>query len=259
MIRSLCHGGRWRCGPTLRYNTGVSDGRPVRQPAVRGVPPKYLFAPLTEQLANVRRWNEDRQWGFAGAELDAIDLSPRTHPDPLVVDLLAVFLDAEYRGEDEGELDGVRRTCHEMWSVAAERQLNTWCWDWVRDAYESRPKPVRLLPGIEHRPGVRRVTVDLGAHWQPGRHVRPRAIRGPDSAHAEILAAAAHFPRWARAMDGVRVPFIWLAGYQVTLPEHATDERLLAMAWVGYRRTLSLGIARADHSFAGWAAPVRLR
>ncbi len=259
MIRSLRHGGRWRCGPTLRYNTGVSDGRPVRQPAVRGVPPKYLFAPLTEQLANVRRWNEDRQWGFAGAELDAIDLSPRTHPDPLVVDLLAVFLDAEYRGEDEGELDGVRRTCHEMWSVAAERQLNTWCWDWVRDAYESRPKPVRLLPGIEHRPGVRRVTVDLGAHWQPGRHVRPRAIRGPDSAHAEILAAAAHFPRWARAMDGVRVPFIWLAGYQVTLPEHATDERLLAMAWVGYRRTLSLGIARADHSFAGWAAPVRLR
>ena len=251
-------------GLLLRYNELVSNRGSVRrgvvQPgAVRGLPPAYLFVPLAEQLENVLRWNEDRQWGFAEAELDAIDLTPRTHPDPLVVDLLAAFLDAEYRGEDEGEMDGVRRTCHEMWSVAAERQPNTWCWDWIRDAYESRPKPVRLLPGVEHRPGVRRVTVDLGAHWTPGRHIRPRAIRGPASAHAEILAAAAHFPRWARAMDGVSVPFIWLAGYQVTYPAAATDERLLAMAWVQYRRTLSLGIARADHSFSGWAAPVRVR
>jgi hypothetical protein len=175
-----------------------------------------------------------------------------------VVDLIAVYLDAEYRGDDEGEMDGVRRTCHEMWNVAAERQLNTWSWDWIRDAYESRPKPVRLLPGIEHRPGVRRVTLDLGAHWVPGRHVRPRSIRGRRSAHAEILAAAAHFPRWARSMDGASVPFAWLSGYQVTYPEHAVDERLLAMAWVEYRRTLSLSIDRADHSHSGWASPVVL-
>jgi hypothetical protein len=155
-------------GLPLRYNELVSNRGPVRRGvvrpgAVRGLPPAYLFVPLAEQLENVLRWNEDRQWGFAEAELDAIDLTPRTHPDPLVVDLLAVFLDAEYRGEDEGEMDGVRRTCHEMWSVAAERQLNTWCWDWIRDAYESRPKPVRLLPGVEHRPGVRRVTVSYMA------------------------------------------------------------------------------------------------
>jgi hypothetical protein len=227
-------------------------------PLARRRPPEYLFAPLTEQLANVRRWNEDRDWGFDDADLDAIDLAPRAHADPLVVDLLAVYLDGEYRGDDVGALDGVRRTCHEMWDVATERQLNTWSWDWVRDAYQSEPKPVRLLPGIEHRPGVRRVTVDLGAHWMPGRHLRPRHVRGPDSAHAEVLAAAAHFPRWARAMDGVSVPFVWLAGYQVTHPQRGTDERLLALAWVHYRQTLSLSIARADHSFSGWASPVRL-
>jgi hypothetical protein len=218
-----------------------------------------MFAPLTEQLANVRRWNEDREWGFSAADLDAIDLTPRAHADPLVVDLIAVYLDAEYRGDDLGELDGVRRTCHEMWSVATERQLRTWSWDWVRDAYESRPKPVRLLAGIEHRPGVRRVTVDLGAHWVPGRHIRPRDIRGRDLAHVEILAAAAHFPRWARAMDGVSVPFVWLSGYQVTLPENATDERLPCLAWVHYRRTLSMTVDWADHSHSGWASPVCIR
>lgn len=222
---------------------------------VRGRPPPYLFVPLTEQLANVRRWNEDREWGLTEAELTGLDLTPRSHADPLVVDLIAVYLDEMYLGDDEGVLDGVRRTCHEMWGVATERQLNTWCWDWLRDAYESRPKPVRLLPGIVHRPGVRRVTVDLGAHWVPGRHIRPRGIRGPTSAHAEILAAAAHFPRWARAMDGTSVPFVWLAGYQITYPEAGTDERLPALAWVGYRRMLSLSVGRADHSHPGWAAP----
>ena len=226
--------------------------------ARRGTPPEYMFAPLSEQLANIRRWNADREWGLRPAELDGVDLTSRRHADPLVVDLIAVYLPAEYRGDELDELDGVRRTCHELWGVAAERQLNTWSWDWIRDAYESRPKPVRLLPGIEHRPGVRRVTLDLGAHWVPGRHVRPRALRGRDSAHAEVLAAAAHFPRWARSMDGVSVPFVWLAGYQVTYPEHAVDERLLALAWVEYRRTLSLSIDRADHSHSGWAAPVRL-
>lgn len=222
----------------------------------RGEPPPYMFVPLTEQLANVRRWNDDREWGFSATELDVVDLTPRAHTDPLVVDLIAVYLDEVYLGDDEGSLDGVRRTCHEMWNVATERQPYTWSWDWLRDAYESKPKPVRLLPGIVHRPGVRRVTVDLGAHWVPGRHVRPRNVRGRNSAHAEILAAAAHFPRWARAMDGMSVPFIWLSGYQVTYPEASTDDRLPGLAWVEYRRTLSLTVDWVDHSHTGWASPV---
>lgn len=228
---------------------------PLSNRTRRGTPPDFMFCSLDEQLANVRRWNSDREWGFTEAELAAVDRTPRSHPDPLVVDLIAVYLDAEYRGDDEGRMDGVRRTCHEMWDVATERYLNTWCWDWIRDAYESRPKPVRLLAGIAHRPGVRRVTLDLGAHWRPGRHIRPRNLRGRDSAHAEILAAAAHFPRWARSMDGISVPFPWLSGYQVTYPARGVDERLLALAWVEYRRTLSLSIARADHSFIGWSSP----
>lgn len=231
---------------------------PLSHRTRRAEVPPFLFCRLTEQMANIRRWNDDREWGFTEAELAAVDLTPRPHPDPLVVDLIAVYLPDQYRGDDEGVVDGVRHTCHELWEVAAERYDDTWSWDWIRDTYESRPKPVRLLPGITHRPGVRRVTLDLGAHWTPGRPVRPRRVRGPSSAHAELLAAAAHFPRWARAMDGIAVPFVWLAGYQVTFPEAGVDERLLALAWVQYRRTLSLAIARADHSFTGWAAPTVL-
>ena len=223
---------------------------------LRAAPPPDMFVPLDEQLANVRRWNAERDWGLPAAELDAIDLTPRTHADPLVVDLIAVYLDTVPLGEGDGHLDGVRRTCHELWDVASEQQPKTWFWDWVRDRYDPRPKPVRLLPGIIHWPGVRRMTVDLGAHWVPGEHIRPSSIRGPGSAHAEILAAAAHFPRWARAMDGVSVPYIWLSGYQVTHPEESTRLRLPGLAWVEYRQTLSFTVDRIDRAHTGWASPV---
>jgi hypothetical protein len=133
-----------------------------------------------------RRWNAERRWGLDAADLDTIDLVPRSHADPLMVDLLAVYLD---RRDPFYEMDGIRRTCHELWTVASARQPHSWAWDWRQDIYERQPKPVRLLPGIEHRPGVRRVTVDLGAHWAPGHHIRPHHLRGRDSAHAEVLAA----------------------------------------------------------------------
>jgi hypothetical protein len=235
-------------------NGPVVEGQ--RPSTRRGIPPEHIFVPLTEQLANVRRWNEDREWGFTSADFEALDLTPRAHVDPLVVDLLAVYLRAEFPAD---ELDGVRRTCHELWDVASDRQPNSWSWDWMQPTYYSHRKPVRLLSGIEHQPGLRRVSVDLGAHWLPGRHVRPQNLRQPSSAHAEILAAAAHFPRWAQAMDGVSVPFVWLAGYQVTFPEDAVNIRLPCLAWVRYRRTLSLTVDWADRSHTGFAAPVCIR
>lgn len=215
-----------------------------------------MFVPLNEQMANLRRWNAERDWGLSPLELDAIDLTPREHADPLVVDLIAVYLDDLAANDGEDNLDGVRRTSRELWTIAAAQQPTSWYWDWVRDRYDPRPMPLRLLPGIIHWPGVRRMTIDLGAHWAPGEHLRPSNLRGPDSAHAEILAAAAHFPEWIRAMDGVSVPYIWLSGYQVTYPEVSTHLRLPGLAWVEYRETMSLTVDRVDRAHAGWASPV---
>ncbi len=56
----------------------------------RSAPPPDMFASLVEQVANIRRWNEDREWDIDEHELAAVDLSPRMHADPLVVDLIAV-------------------------------------------------------------------------------------------------------------------------------------------------------------------------
>jgi hypothetical protein len=59
-------------------------------------------------------------------------------------------------------------------------------------------------------------------------------------------------------MDGTSVPFVWLGGYQVTLPPEATDFRSLGLAWVTYRETLSLSVDWVDHAHSGWACPTLL-
>lgn len=207
--------------------------------------PDRIFVSLREQLDNVREWNDEREWGFSVDYLDSVDLTPSCENEPLVVDLLAVYL-----GDDD-ELDGVRRTCHELWTVAAEQQAHSWCWDWRKD----RPKPVRLRPGIVHRPGVRRVTLNLAAHFEPGRYLRPSRVRGVDSAHAEVLAAAAHFPRWIRAMDGKTIPYTWLSGYEVMIRGRSSPDRLPALSWTEFRHTMSLTAGWAQHAHSGWASP----
>jgi hypothetical protein len=68
-------------------------------------------------------------------------------------------------------------------------------------------------------------------------------------------AAAAHFPRWIRAMDGTTTPYTWLSGYEVMIRERPSPDRLPALSWVGYRQSMSLTADWADHAHSGWASP----
>jgi len=203
------------------------------------------FAPLVDQLANVRRWNEDREWELTESELAGVDLAQTEHASPLVVDVLAVYLPAA------GRMTGVQRTCAELWDLAASRQPNSWCWDERKDG----PKPVRLLDGVHQRPGVRRVTLDLAARWSQRPGMRPIDVRGPTSAAAEILAAAAHFPAWVRAMDGEHVPYVCLAGYQVTVPTYEVWRHVLCLSWSHIHRRINLSDNWADYYQDRFASP----
>jgi hypothetical protein len=78
------------------------------QAAKSVTPPGNIFVSLHTQLDNIRKWNEERGWGFSPEDPDSVDLTPPVEGTPLVVDLIAVYLDGET------ELNGVRRTCHEL-------------------------------------------------------------------------------------------------------------------------------------------------
>ncbi len=206
------------------------------------------FVSLVDQLANVRRWNRDRRWGLPESEFAAIDLAEASHASALVVDVLAVYLPPKA----ERKMDGVQWTCSELWDVASQRQPNAWCWDERKDG----PKRVRLLDGIGHRPGVRRVTLDLAANWNRRKGVRPIDVRGRRSASAEILAAAAHFPDWVRSMNGDSVPFVCLAGYQVSLPTYEVWRHILCLSWSHFNRRINLSDNWADYYQDRFASPV---
>jgi len=205
-----------------------------------------VFSSLDEQLERVRRWNHPRRWGFTKKDFDAVDVTEVEHRHPLVRDVVAVYLPGSSR------MDGVRRTCHELWSLVARDHPTSYAWD---DG-KSWTKPVRLLDSIQHRPGVRRVTLDLAAHWHRLRGMRPANVRGLDSAHAEVLAAAAHFPFWVRAMDGQEVPYVFLAGYEVTIPEYEAWRHVPCLSWFRPENRVSLTAHWADLSQTFWAAPV---
>jgi hypothetical protein len=206
------------------------------------------FVSPIHQLANLRRWNDEREWGLPEAEFLSIDVSEVTRESPFVVDVLVVYLPGTQTAT------GAQRTCEQLWDVAAQRQPQAWCWD----ERKTGPKPVRLLDGVEHRPGIRRVTLDLAANWDRRAGLRPLDVRGPASASAEILAAAAHFPDWVRSMDGDRVPFACLAGYQVTVPAYETWRHVLCLSWSHINRRINLSDNWADYFQDRFAFPVLL-
>jgi hypothetical protein len=205
-----------------------------------------LFVSLEVQLANVRNWNKMRGWGFTDADFEAIDLTP-SERSGLVVDVIAVYL------PDEGNTSGVQRTFEELWDIASSLQPGKWRWEELK----SDKKHLRLLDGIEHKPGIRRVTIDLGANWDPKDGIRPIDVRGSDSVHAEALAAAAHFPDWIQAMDGEHIPYVWMPGYQVTLPGAEAWRNVPYLHWYSLNRGVLLCALWGGNRRYGWACAVR--
>jgi len=100
------------------------------------------------------------------------------------------------------------------------------------------------------------VTVDLAAGWDPVDGARAIEIRGRHSASAEVMAAAAHFPAWVQAMEGVNIPFVYLGGYVVSYPENEAWRHVPCLSWNEFLGRVNLMDHWADHHQRRWAVPV---
>jgi hypothetical protein len=108
---------------------------------------------------------------------------------------------------------------------------------------------------VAHEPGIRRVTLDLAANWDRRVGRRPLDVRSKASASGEILAAAAHFPFWVRSMDGTTIPFVCLAGYQVTVPDYETWRHVVCLSWSHINRRINLSDNWGDYYQDRFASP----
>jgi len=92
--------------------------------------------------------------------------------------------------------------------------LNYYQWEGYNDLL-TKKDVIRLLPGIEHpRKCLRWEIIDLGAN----RNRKPCDVRNESSPHAAVLAAAGFHTNWSTSMDGDKIPYVFMPGYQVTVP-----------------------------------------
>ena len=205
-----------------------------------------FFIPVADQLANVRRWNEERGWGFTDADFDAVDTTPVVHDKPLVVDVVAVFLP-----EKDG-VDGVRRTFEELWAVASEGVPENWSW---RQHLEG-PRPVKLLPGGKHVPGIRRVTIDLARGLGPGRRGPGHRDPGPPLGVGRDPGRGRPLPRVDAGHGGrAACPSSTSAATSSSHPENEAWRHVPCLSWNEFLGRVNLMDHWADHHQRRWAVP----
>lgn len=197
-----------------------------------------FFTLLGGQIAQVREWSREYGWGFTDEDFLRVAVnSPAWPEDRLTAVVLVPYLDI------------VERTFDALWNLAASRQENSW----RQESLLSDSEHLRLLPGITH-PGqtLRWETIDLGAN----RRRAPKDARNPKSSpHAAILAAAALHPIWVRVMDGNATPFVWLPGYQVTVPGRGRWESVPALGFGRADREVQLGAGWCKHESLDSSVP----
>ena len=225
----------------------ASDVRRALQDIIEGKfgqsePIQEMFVSADIQLANVRRWNEERNWGFTEEQIRrAAQEVPVLYREPLVPVVLVPYLKT------------VQATLEELWTVGCSAVQPD------KGRYKelkSDKKHLRLLDGITHEPGLRWEVIDLGANWDSQNGTRPIDVRNQNSAHAGVLAAAAHFPKWVQAMDGKKVPYACMPGYQVTLPGFEAWRSLPCLFWHRSYREVRLHAYWDDYRNDNWACPV---
>ncbi len=162
---------------------------------------------VEEQMRRFKEASEKQGWDFGEEVFARLAASAPDWPDGrLAVRSLRI------RFGKGGE--GVAQTfeAHAARTQTVFGPANYWRWDGLR----SGKKELRLLNGNgTHKPVVEWVIVDLDMHRKRDSIT---AVRGPKSLADEILVVAWMFPELILAIDYDKVPGLYAAGYEATVP-----------------------------------------
>lgn len=221
--------------------------------AIRRQPTAVLFTSTEKQLARVRELNLERGWGIPDEAFAEAEKSVPAWPEEKLVAVVLVPYLTDKKEGDEIVTTGLERTFHELWEVVASQQHAKWRWDGFDKA---GPERLRLLKGIEHKPGLRWEVIDLGCN----RNKRPMDVRNPEkSPHAGILASAMHHPEWIKSMDGENVPYVWAPGYEVSVSGGRPWQYVPSVGFYRDDREIRLRYDWCDYDYSSWAVPSLVR
>ncbi|MFZ2803856.1 MAG: hypothetical protein WA001_01400 [Patescibacteria group bacterium] len=208
-----------------------------------------LFSTTELQLARVREWNKEFGWGIPDEAFAAVEKSVPAWPDKNLVAVVLVPYLADKANEDGTVTTGLERTFHELWTRAKAEQHANRRWDGYDKAGSDR---LRLLKGIEHKVGLRWEVIDLGCN----RNKKLMNVRNSKSSpSAGILAAAALHPNWVKSMDGDKVPYVFISGYEVQVPDERPWAHVSDLSFDSDDRGIQLGYGWCGYCSSCWAVP----
>lgn len=208
-----------------------------------------LFTSTEKQIVRVREWNREFSWGISDEAFAEAEKSVPAWPEQKLVAVVLVPYLVDKTNEDETVMTGLERTFHELWMRAKSEQDANWRWNGYDKAGSDR---LRLLNGIEHKVGLRWEVIDLGCN----RNKKPMDVRNAKSSpNAGILAAAALHPQWVKSMDGDKVPYVWIPGYEVQVPDEEPWTNVPGLYFDRDDRGIQLYCLWCDGGYSGWAVP----
>ncbi len=177
-----------------------------------------LFSPTDRQLARMREWNEEFNWGFTSEEFAKIEKSIPAWPDEELVGVVLVpylpslpkDIKSKMRipsGKDYSAIpeQGFERTMAELWWLATMQYpslaVDVSCSMLV-------PGALTLIHGATFTPGLRWEVIDFGANL--GCYIG-RSRDAERSPHAGVLAAAALHPSLLTSLAEKKQK-VWIPG-----------------------------------------------
>jgi len=160
-----------------------------------------LFVSGEQQIENVRTRFGGINGFFADWQIQqASEAMPDFEPEGLKALVLTPYF------------NNLQQTDQWLWATCKEAHPNNWSWE----SLKSDPQHMRLLEGTEFPANsLQWEIIDFGAN----RGESPVDTRDTNSPHMTCLAAAWHHTKWVEAMDGEKVPYIWIPGLEVTVFE----------------------------------------
>ena len=201
-----------------------------------------FFVPPEHQLANMRLWNEELEFGISEVDFGKLGVAPVFNKKGLKAVVLVPYLNS------------IAETAQKLWRIIGQVYHGA---NWLADENYFNPAKLRLLDGIPFpQERLRWEVIRLDANWHKKTGIAPNECRGLMSAHLGIMAAVAHFPNWVKAQDGEKVPYVWLPGLEIEARSSETWGGVLRLCWYAESRQVRLSAYRDDNFNRDYACPV---
>jgi len=197
-----------------------------------------MFAPLSAQLAFTRARGEERGWGVDFDSLGEPPAWPKEERSAVVLD---VTLETPQKTFEEASL----------WLSGVYPDF----WGWPA-GIKTDPDHLRLYKGITHTPGARWRVIDLGGNRDKSSNIVREAVDPSLLPTAAPLFLAATSPKWRQSMDGDKVPYVELPGYELSRPGVAPWSSIACLGRRCIVRRVGLSARSADGVSSHWAVPV---